>query len=347
MKIVVYSPAFHPKIGGLEEVAKLCSLEFQSAGHEVTVLTETALGDCTELPLRVIRQFTFCEAFALTRSCDVFVEFNISLKGMIFPLLLRKPVVISHQSWFSDIRRPPTWRARLKHLATKFATNIACSHAVKDYVGGNAVVIPNAYDEHTFRVQPDVVRDQDLLFVGRLVSDKGCALLLDAIGMLKREGLSPTLTIVGSGPEQDSLAYQTAQLGLDAQIRFTGPLRGDALAREINRHRFLVVPSLWAEPFGIVALEGIACGCRVIGSEDGGLKDAVGPCGVTFPNGDSDALARVLKSMMTASPLASRISAEHLALHTSKAVGAAYLNVIEKVRAGLGGSFSGNSAIGS
>ncbi len=42
---------------------------------------------------------------------------------------------------------------------------------------------------------------------------------------------------------------------------------------------------------GIVALEGIACGCVVIGSQGGGLKDAIGNCGLTYPNGDVAALA--------------------------------------------------------
>ena len=41
---------------------------------------------------------------------------------------------------------------------------------------------------------------------------------------------------------------------------------GAALAALLNQCRILVVPSLWAEPFGIVALEGIACGCVVVGS---------------------------------------------------------------------------------
>ncbi len=43
-----------------------------------------------------------------------------------------------------------------------------------------------------------------------------------------------------------------------------------------------------------MALEGIACGCVVVGSEGGGLKDAIGPCGDTFRNGDAADLARVL-----------------------------------------------------
>jgi glycosyltransferase involved in cell wall biosynthesis len=330
MRIVVYSPAFHPMIGGLEEVARICCQEFQNAGHQVTVLTETVLGDASELPFPVRRRPSFLEALRLVAGCDVFLEFNISLKGLIFPLLCRKPVVISHQSWFSDIRRPPTWRALLKRWASRRVTNIACSQAVKDYLRTDATVIPNAYDDRTFRLMPEVKRERDFLFVGRLVSDKGGTLLVEAVGRLAQEGFHPTLTITGSGPEEAPLRQQVKRLGLEEQTFFTGSLRGEALAREMNRHRVLVVPSLWAEPFGIVALEGIACGCWVIGSDQGGLKDAIGPCGVTFPNGDVEALAASLGAAFSRIHSAAHVST-HLSAHTSQAVGLAYLGQLERV----------------
>jgi glycosyltransferase involved in cell wall biosynthesis len=67
----------------------------------------------------------------------------------------------------------------------------------------------------------------------------------------------------------------------------------------LNQHRILVVPSRWPEPFGIVAVEAIACGCVVVGSVEGGLPEAIGPCGLTFPNGETEALAGVLQQLLT------------------------------------------------
>ena len=96
----------------------------------------------------------------------------------------------------------------------------------------------------------------------------------------------------------------------------------------------MVVPSLWAEPFGIVALEGIGCGCVVVGSEAGGLPDAIGPCGVTFPNGDVTALTAKLRSLLMDGSSVNRLRAcasTHLAKHTASAAGAAYLRIFEKV----------------
>ena len=63
-----------------------------------------------------------------------------------------------------------------------------------------------------------------------------------------------------------------AALGLERQVEFTGVLQGETLVRTLNAHRIMVVPSRTPEPFGVVALEGIACGCVVVGSEGGGLS---------------------------------------------------------------------------
>ena len=79
-----------------------------------------------------------------------------------------------------------------------------------------------------------------------------------------------------------------------AGLEFVGGKFGDELATLLNQHRIMVVPSRWPEPFGLVALEGIACGCAVGGSEEGGLKEAMGPCGISFKNSDYSSLAAAL-----------------------------------------------------
>jgi glycogen synthase len=328
MRITVYAPCFHPRIGGLEEVARLCSLEFHRQGHEVTVITDTLLDHHSELPFSVMRRSSWHRQLQAIKKSDVFLEFNISLKGLFLAWLCGKPSVVSHQAWFSDIRTPPPdLRARLKWRASKAVKNIACSQAVKDYLQTDAVVIPNPYDHHTFRIMLDMVRERDVMFAGRLVSDKGGNVLVEAMGLLKKQGLTPTFTITGAGPEEQPLKEQISALGLESQAVFTGVLRGEALAREMNRHRVLVVPSLWPEPFGIVALEGIACGCFVIGSEQGGLKDAIGPCGVTFPNGNSQALAAAIENGLLRNPPDGSIS-RHLSEHTSETVSQRYLETL-------------------
>ena len=78
-------------------------------------------------------------------------------------------------------------------------------------------------------------------------------------------------------------------------MRFAGYVQGEDLARLLNGHRVLVVPSRWAEPFGLVGLLGVSCGCFVIASETGGLGEAIGPGGVMVPNGNAARLAEEIE----------------------------------------------------
>src|SRR5262249_8485456 len=130
-------------------------------------------------------------------------------------------------------------------------------------------------------------------------SDKGCDLLISAVSMLRIRNLYPSVTVIGTGPELSLLVRQVDTLGLSDQVRFTGPLKGEELALMLARHRILVVPSRWEEPFGIVALEGAACGCVIIGTNGGGLPEAIGPCGLTVRRGDAGALAEALQEVLT------------------------------------------------
>ena len=194
-------------------------------------------------------------------------------------------------------------------------------------------IIGNPYQDHLFRKLPGVWRERDIVFLARLVSDKGGDLTLEALARLKQHGLTPSLTIIGDGPERPSLEKWWRTLGLSEQVTFLGMRTGDDLVRLLNEHRIMVVPSRLAEPFGVVALEGIACGCALVGSESGGLADAIGPCGLTFPNNDASALAdrlfQLLTDKMRCAELRSHCE-EHLAKHTAAGIARAYLEVFNR-----------------
>ena len=121
---------------------------------------------------------------------------------------------------------------------------------------------------------------------------------------------------------------------MQSQVEFAGSRHGEQLAELLRQHEILVVPSLWKEPFGIVALEGIACGCVVIGSAGGGLAETIGPCGVTFPNGNAqalgDAIARLLDDPAERDRLRQN-APSHLARFAPRQVAARYLEIMTKV----------------
>jgi glycosyltransferase involved in cell wall biosynthesis len=239
---------------------------------------------------------------------------------------------VSHHSWYCRADGHIAWQDRLKRFLLRYAAaSIAVSQAVADDLATPAVVIPNPYRDYLFRLVPGIERTEELAFVGRLVSDKGVDVLLNALAILGQEGLAPRLTLIGEGPEAPRLREQARSLGLADRIDFQGTLVGEELVTALNRHRILVVPSRYNEPFGIVALEGIACGCVVVGSAGGGLAEAIGPCGRTFRNGDAADLARVLGEVLRYPERDGdhlRHAREHLALHTSERVAASYSRVL-------------------
>jgi glycosyltransferase involved in cell wall biosynthesis len=334
MKILFSSYLFHPSVGGIESVSRTLAEQFAAAGNDVHVITQSAGSAVPGANYQVTRRPSIAQLFTLLRRCDLFFQNNISLRSLIPALILRKPTLVVHQTWLQNMRGGIGWHNRLKQFLLRRVTNVAISKAVADRLNAHSFVIGNPYDETVFRVVPNLQRDKNLVFVGRLVSDKGVDLLLQALRLLQDDNLIPDLTIVGSGPEEENLQRLATELGLDRQLTFAGQKSGAGLAEILNRHWILVVPSRWEEPFGIVALEGIACSCVVVGSEKGGLKEAIGPCGLTFKNGNIRALADQLKRLLNDLNLQAELrdhAAEHLAKFQSHVIAAAYLRLMREL----------------
>ena len=276
MKILISSHAFSPSIGGIETVSALLASEFVCLGHEVALVTQTP-GESEDIsPFRILRRPSLGKLWRALKWCDIFWQNNLSLRTFWPGWVLRVPTVITHQG--SYCRRPVGLDLvqRFKHAVVKCTTSIAISRAVADCFGVRSRIVPNPFDAGLFAFgQPIVQRPNDLIFVGRLVAEKGLDVLVGALAELRSRNICPRLTIVGIGPELAPTENLATQLGLRDQIAFAGALRGSALAEIMRQHKILIVPSRYAEPFGVVALEGIASGCVVVGSNRGGLPEAI------------------------------------------------------------------------
>lgn len=329
MKILISSHAFAPSIGGIETVTALLADEFVRLNHSVTVVTQTPAEIVSDFGYPVIRRPLVGELAKAIHWCDLFWQNNLSLRTLWPALFLSKPVVITHQGSYCRAPAGLDLFQRLKQAIVRHTTSVAISRAVAACFATDSTIIYNPYDARKFGTDAsNEERPTDLIFLGRLVSEKGVDILLEALATLQRRSLSPNLTIVGAGPELSALQQMTASLGLNDQVTFAGPKRGGELVALLRRHKILVVPSRYDEPFGVVALEGIASGCVVVGSEGGGLPEAIGPCGSTFPNGESYALAQVLESLLGAPDEQKRLLArapQHLAKFHPATIAEAYL----------------------
>jgi len=333
MRILISSHRYAPDIGGIETVSALLAHEWHRGGHVVSVVTATPQANGAEEPqagIEIYRRPIGRELRRLVAECDVCWHNNISLQTAWPLLFTRRPWVVTTQTWLHNPRGRTGWNGWLKRLALRGAHNVAISRAVAEHVGLRCEVIPNPYASDVFRRLPGIARERELAFVGRLVSDKGCDVLLRALHALA-PAMRPRLTIIGGGPEEMALRAMSHELGLAEQVQFAGWLSGTKLASALNAHRVLVVPSRWSEPFGIVALEGMACGCQVIASHSGGLVEAVGPGGEAFENGNVGELAAAIRRALTEERMADfsreTLIREHLAAHGPARIAARYLEV--------------------
>lgn len=126
------------------------------------------------------------------------------------------------------------------------------------------------------------------LYVGRLSPEKGVDVLIRAAAKAKHI----PVRIVGEGPDEARLKKLAEKLGA-GNVDFHGYKKGEALEREYAGARFLVIPSVWYEVAGLIALEAYAAGKPIIASQIGGLAELVkeGETGLFASAGDADGLA--------------------------------------------------------
>lgn len=141
-------------------------------------------------------------------------------------------------------------------------------------IKSKVVVVPNGIEAETKRYSAtNTVNPKQLLFVGRLVPEKGLDTLLAALQLAKDTQIC--LDIIGDGPERTILEQLVSDLGLDHRVYFAGYLTEPEMAPYYKKAAIVVIPSVWYEPFGLVALEAMLRGKAVIASKSGGLAETI------------------------------------------------------------------------
>jgi glycosyltransferase involved in cell wall biosynthesis len=338
LKILFLSHAFSPAIGGIESSSELLADVFVKAGHQVRLMT-TTLGKTENLPYEVIRNPSALEMIQHHRWADVVYENNPCLRLGWPKLLFGKPSVVVLQTWLSPKQDELGLAGNLKLRWLAHADKvIAISQAVQQRCWPKSCIIGNSYDDNMFRIKPSE-RRKDFVFLGRLVSDKGAQLAVRAFADMAFHNPVPELgdaklTIIGDGQDRSELESLVASLPDPSRVHFAGPLRGEALVDELNKYSFQFIPSAWEEPFGIVALEGIACGLIPIGSDGGGLPEAIGEAGVTFKRGQLDSLIAVTSKLLQSPEQQARCRTAahaHLAKFGTKSITHELMSAVEEV----------------
>ncbi len=206
---------------------------------------------------------------------------------------------------------------------------LAPSHAVASMLNrhhiGNVSVLPNSVDLKRFspRVSGEKmrkrlgIRDRDkmVLYLGRISKEKRVDVMLKAAKILLKRRDDVQFVVGGSGPELESTKRLATRLGIGHKIHFLGFVDHEALPDLYAASDMLCLPSHRFETQGIVAVEAMAVGKPVVGSDDLALKDLIknGKNGEKFRSLDYADCARKIEKVLN-----SRDSYTRQAVNTAK-----------------------------
>ncbi len=218
-------------------------------------------------------------------------------------------------------RRPAERAALLRRMTVVCVSSYLARRFMEglDPSGPAPVVLPNALDLDTLPpLLPPEARDRTILFVGRVVANKGADAFVDACAAVLPRLPGWRAAIIGADrfrPNGTPTAFERV-LRPRAEacgIELAGYLPHDEVLRAMARAAIVVVPSRWAEPFGMTALEAMACGSALVCSMRGGLPEVVGDAALAADPDAGGALAAAILQLAQHPELRARLSAAGLA----------------------------------
>ncbi|MFO0030982.1 MAG: glycosyltransferase family 4 protein [Cyanobacteriota bacterium] len=183
-------------------------------------------------------------------------------------------------------------------LGTRFSRVVAISHAVAARLA--AFGPPQLRQASVVHPGTALVEPRDALpptprvvVAGRLVPEKGIDILVRAFARLAPRHGQSSLVVIGDGPERVRLTRLAHDMGVGERVIFTGKLSSEATLALLRSAWLVCVPSVWEEPFGMIAAEAQMHGVAVVASRCGGLAEIVsdGETGYLVPPSDEEALA--------------------------------------------------------
>jgi glycosyltransferase involved in cell wall biosynthesis len=140
-----------------------------------------------------------------------------------------------------------------------------------------------------------------LVCVGRLCEQKGQLRLLEALALLKEEGVPCQVVLAGDGPMRAVIEAEVIRLWLHDRVRITGWLSGAEVRQHLLDSRVMVLPS-FAEGLPVVLMEALALGRPVITTYVAGIPELVRPgeSGWLVPAGSVEALAGAIRQALEA-----------------------------------------------
>lgn len=150
-----------------------------------------------------------------------------------------------------------------------------------------------------------------IVFVGRISSEKGLDTLIDALAMMR--AMTPTLLVVGDGPQRRAAQERAAWRGVERTVHFAGFISPNLIPAVLRNADVVAMPSTYEE-LGVVLWEAMVNRVPVVASSVGGIPDLVDHerTGLLVPPGRPLPLAKALERVLADAPYAKRLTDEAL-----------------------------------
>lgn len=197
----------------------------------------------------------------------------------------------------------------IKRSLKRFDAIYSVSQAAADFAlhayGITTNVLPNVVNSAVFakaEAMPLPNNVPMIMFLGRLVPRKGCAILLEALHRIhsSHPDLGWQTVICGKGPLKDELERNVQEHQIQNRVTFTGFVTDEQKARYLKAADIAVFPSTGGESFGIVLLEAMAAGRPVvIAADNPGYHTVMSPYPQSLvPVDDAQTLAQKLTDLL-------------------------------------------------
>jgi glycosyltransferase involved in cell wall biosynthesis len=317
----------HDPCGGSEVMLWEDARLIESAGIPVQVYGRAAKqgAPVSLIPVRtaapLISSLEYCLPFVLREKGSILISSNEPTMAGLAPG--RSVVRFDWETPLPRYWKLPVWLPRFQRAKYLFLSESDREDFLKKHAlipRESTLAIPYFVDRQTFRPKPREARGPLRVgFAGQWVPRKGCATLLDAWRIVQKTCPEAELWFAGSDkiwktdsivPGAEEVAGQVRGAAGEGWLKIAGEFTRSEMPTFWNELDIAVVPS-WEEPFGLVALEALACGVPVVASNTGGLKEIVtdGESGVLVPPKEAEALARTLVTLLTNETLRSRLAA--------------------------------------
>jgi len=166
-------------------------------------------------------------------------------------------------------------------------------------IGGQATVLPNCIDLPVLSHEP---REKLIMFAGRPVADKGVDAFVAACATVLPDLPGWRAQIIGSprfAPHTPDTPFLAAlrPAAAAAGVEMLGHMPHPDVMAAMQRAAIVAVPSRWEEPFGLTALEAMACGAALICSRRGGLPEVAGEAALYISVDEPSGFAHALRTL--------------------------------------------------